>query len=255
MQPAIKTNVIHLKPITMKALQSVLSVFILSALAGGCYFDNVETISGNGNVVKQSREVSGFSGLKVTTGIDAVITQGEKESVMVEADENLQDYIKTEVIDGKLKIYSDKNIRNAKKKKVYIEYKKLVSIDISSAGDVEGTNTLVTDELDIEMSSAGDLTLTLEADRLEISISSAGDARLSGKLNTLKADLSSAGDLKAFELEARTGDVSVSSAGSAGVFITEEASFQCSSAGSINYKGEPRLKNVSTSSAGSVNKK
>jgi hypothetical protein len=174
---------------------------------------------------------------------------------MVEADENLLDYIKTEVVDGKLKIYSDKNIRSAKEKKVYIEYKKLNSIDISSAGDVEGNNTLVTDVLDIEMSSAGDLTLALEADNLEISISSAGDATLSGKVNSIKADLSSAGDLKAYELEAKIGDISVSSAGSAGVFITEEASFKCSSAGSINYKGEPRLKNVSTSSAGSVNKK
>jgi hypothetical protein len=251
----MKTNVIHLKPITMKAFKIILSVVVLSALAGSCYFDNMETISGNGKVVKQNREVSGFSGLKVATGIDAVITQGENESLTVEADENLLDYIKTEVVDGKLKIYSDKNIRSAKSKKVFIEYKKLSSIDISSAGDVEGNNTLVTDELDIEMSSAGDLTLALEANRLEISISSAGDAKLSGKVNTFKADLSSAGDLNAYEMEAKVGDISVSSAGSAGVFITEEASFQCSSAGSINYKGEPRLKNVSTSSAGSVNKK
>jgi len=239
----------------MKAFKLILSVIILSALAGSCYFDNLETVSGNGKVVKQSRNVPGFSGLKVATGIDAIITQGERESLTVEADENLMDYIKTEVVDGKLKIYSDKNIRNAKEKKVYIEYKKLNSIDISSAGDVDGNNTLVTDKLDIEMSSAGDLTLAMEADKLEISISSGGDAKLSGKVNTFKADLSSAGDLNAYELETKVGNISVSSAGSASVFITDEASFQCSSAGSINYKGEPRLKNVSTSSAGSVNKK
>lgn len=239
----------------MKACKLILSVVILSALAGSCYFDNMETISGNGKVVKQTRDVPGFSGLKVATGIDAVITQGEHESLIVEADENLMDYIKTEVVDGKLKIYSDKNIRSAKVKKVILEYKKLNTIDVSSAGDVEGNNTLVTDNLDIEMSSAGGLTLAIEADRLEISISSGGDAKLSGKVNTFKADLSSAGDLNAYELEAKTGDISVSSAGSASVFITDEASFQCSSAGSINYRGEPRLKNVSTSSAGSVNRK
>jgi hypothetical protein len=239
----------------MKTYSLTLTVVFLSAIAGSCYFDNVESISGNGKVVKQNREVSDFSGLKVATGIDAVITQGDKESVTVEADENLQDYIKTEVIDGKLKIYSDKNIRHAKEKKVYIEYKKLQSIDISSAGDVEGNNTLVTDALDVQMSSAGNLNLALEAESLEITISSAGDARLSGKVDAFKADLSSAGDLNAYELEAKTGDIRVSSAGSAQVFITEEASFQCSSAGNIRYKGEPRIKNISTSSAGSVNKK
>ena len=113
----------------------------------------------------------------------------------------------------------------------------------------------MTDELDIEMSSAGNLTLVLEADKVEIDISSAGNARLSGKTNYFKADLSSAGDLNAFELEAKVGEISVSSAGNARVYITEEASFKSSSAGDIDYKGEPRLKNISTSSAGSINKK
>jgi len=75
------------------------------------------------------------------------------------------------------------------------------------------------------------------------------------KTNYLKADLSSAGDLNAFDLEAKKGDVRVSSAGDANVFVTEEAIFDCSSAGSIEFKGEPRIKNISTSSAGSVNKK
>jgi hypothetical protein len=92
-------------------------------------------------------------------------------------------------------------------------------------------------------------------DEIEIDISSAGDARLQGKTNYLKADLSSAGDLNAFDLEAKKGDVRVSSAGDANVFVTEEAIFDCSSAGSIEFKGEPRIKNISTSSAGSVNKK
>ncbi|MBN1416295.1 MAG: DUF2807 domain-containing protein [Bacteroidales bacterium] len=239
----------------MKALQFCFPVAFLILVTGSCYFDNIDTVTGNGKVVKETRDVSRFTELKVATGIDAIITQGDNESVVVEADENLQEWIKTEVVDNRLKVYSDKNIRSAREKKVYITYKKLNSIDITSAGDVDGDNTLVTDELDIEMSSAGDLNLDVEVDKLEIDISSAGDAKLSGKTNYLKADLSSAGDLNAFDLEAKSGDVNVSSAGSARVFITEEASFKCSSAGNITYMGEPRIKNISTSSAGSVNKR
>jgi hypothetical protein len=239
----------------MKTIQYVLGIAVILSITGSCFIDNLESISGNGKVVKQQRDVSGYSGLKVAAGIDVVITQGDHDSVMVEADENLQDYIKTEVVNDVLKIYSDKNIRNAKEKKVYVDYRKLNSIDISSAGDVDGNNTLVTDNLDIEMSSAGDLNLAIEADKVEIDISSAGDAKLSGKTRYFRADLSSAGDLNAFDLEAREGDISVSSAGNARVFITDEASFHCSSGGDIVYKGEPRLESISTSSAGSINKK
>jgi len=239
----------------MRTLQYIMLTTLLICFTGSCYFGNLESVSGNGKVIQQDRNVSGISGIKVATGIDAIITQGDAESLTVKADENLMDYIKTEVVDGILKIYTEKNIRHAKEKKVYLTYKKLNSIDISSAGDVQGNNTLVTDNLDIEMSSAGDLDLAVQADKVEITISSAGDASLSGKTNYFKADLSSAGDLKAFDLETKSADVSVSSAGTANIFVTDEADFRCTSAGNINYKGEPRIKNISTSSAGSVNKK
>ena len=105
------------------------------------------------------------------------------------------------------------------------------------------------------MSSAGDLKLEVEARDISVSISSAGNVSLKGKTDTLKADLSSAGDLNAYDLEAKVGDVTVSSAGSANVFVTDEATFRSSSAGDIDYKGEPRIREIHTSSAGSVNKK
>jgi hypothetical protein len=244
-----------LKSITMKTIHYFIIIVIVFLISGGCYFEHYESVSGNGKLVKQQREIPEFTGFHVASGIDVIITQSDHIAVYVETDENLQDYIKTEVVNDILKIYTTKTIRNAKEKKVYVGYKKLNLIDISSAGDVSSTNTLVTDKLSIDISSAGDLNLVVEADEIEIDLSSAGDATLKGKTNYLRASLSSAGDLNAFDLEAKKGDVSVSSAGDANVFVTEEANFECSSAGSIDFKGEPRIKNISTSSAGSVNKK
>ncbi len=239
----------------MKALSFLVAILLPLVFAGSCYFDNIETIAGNGNVITQERKVSDFSGLKVSNAIDVIITQSDKAAITVKADENLMDWIKTEVVNNELKIYTDKNIRSVKEKKVYVSFRKLNEIDISSASEVSGENTLVTDNLDIEVSSAGGLSLAVEADKVNIDISSAGHARLSGKTNNLKAELNQGSDLNAFELEAKIGDISASSAADARVFITEEASFKCSSAGHIEYQGEPRLKNISTSSAGSVNKK
>jgi hypothetical protein len=239
----------------MRKHLAILTIPLLLLFAGSCYFDYFETVAGNGKVVKEQRSVPDFNELKVATGIDVIITQSDKVEVMVEADENLMDWIKTEVVNNELKIYTEKSIRSAKEKKVYVNFRKLNEIHITSAGDVSSENTLVTDELNIEMSSAGNLTLAVEADKVDIDISSAGSARLSGKTNNFNADLSSAGDLNAYNLEAKVGDISVSSIGNAKVFITEEASFRCSSAGDIDYKGEPILKSIRTSSAGSVNKK
>lgn len=224
-------------------------------LAAGCVVNIQDTITGDGKVVSQTRDVPEFTGVKVGSGIDVFLTQGDNQRVEVEADENLQEWIRTEVKGSVLHIYTDKNIRLAKAKRVNINCKILDRIDISSAGDVTAVNRFKADKLDIDMSSAGDLNLEVEANEISISISSAGNAVLKGKTDTLKADLSSAGDLNAYDLEAKYGEISVSSAGSARVFVTDEASFHSSSAGDIDYKGEPRMKEIHTSSAGSVNKK
>jgi hypothetical protein len=256
MQHVINTNVFTIKPRKPLAMRTLKSINILiCVLLSGCVVNLQDSITGNGNVVKQKRDVGEFTGIRVGSGIDVFLTQGEPVNLEVEADENLQEWIKTEVDGSVLNVYTDKNIRLAKTKKVYITTKILDRIDISSAGDVEGVTPFKTDKLDISLSSAGDLRFEAEATEINISISSAGNADLKGKTNVLKAELSSAGDLNAYELEAKKADVSVSSAGNASVFVSEEASFRSSSAGSINYKGDPSIKEIHTSSAGSVNKK
>jgi hypothetical protein len=236
-------------------IYSLTSLVAIALLLSGCMVNIQDSITGNGNVVKQNRDVSEFHNIKVGSGIDVFLTQGDNFTLEVEADENLQTWIRTEVSGKELHIYTDKSIRFAKTKKVHVTCRTLERIDISSAGDVTGITPFKTDKLDIEMSSAGDLKLEVEANEIEISISSAGNANLKGKTNRLKADLSSAGDLNAYDLIAESGDISVSSAGNARVFVTGEASFQSSSAGDIDYRGDPKIKEIHTSSAGSVNKK
>jgi len=238
----------------MKTFKFILLLFF-SLILTSCVVNIQDSITGNGHVVKQKRNVAEFSGIKVGSGIEVFLTQGETQSLEVEADENLQDWIRTEVEGSVLHIFTEKRIRFAKVKKAYITCKTMDRIDISSAGDVTGLTPFKTKKLEIEMSSAGDLHFEVEAHEVGITISSAGNAYLKGKTDSLRAELSSAGDLNAFDLEAKEGEVNVSSAGKAKVFVTEEASFSSSSAGNIEYKGEPRVRQIQTSSAGSVNKK
>ena len=232
---------------------TILILLILGS--SSCYFDTRETIYGSGNVVTDDREIDDFTGLKVSSGIDVIIRQGKEVSLELEADDNLHDAIITRVVDNTLRIYTEKNIRRARSKKVYLVYTDINSIRISSAGDVKGENTLETEHLDIDLSSAGDLDLEVEAEKITCDISSSGDARLSGKADILRASLSSAGDLYAYDLRTRKADVSCSSAGDARVYATEEFNLRSSSAGSIYYKGSGQVVNSHTSSAGSIVKK
>jgi hypothetical protein len=238
-------------------MKTILSAAVAVALLAGtsCYINTMETIYGNGQVVSEERDIGDFEGLKVSSGIDVLIRQGSEAALMLEADENLHEVIRTEVVDGNLKIYTSMNVRRANKMTVYLVYKELNSIRVSSSGDVRGENTLHTERLRIGLSSAGDLTLDVEAEKVICDISSSGDVRLSGSTDLLEASLSSAGDLYAYDLNARTCDVNVSSAGDARVYASEEFKLRSSSAGSIYYKGEGKLVYSSTSSAGSISRR
>jgi hypothetical protein len=234
-----------------------LKIFMLVALCAG-FVSCVDgqfyhSVSGNGHVVKTDRSISGFDGVKVSTGIDVYLSQGDKESVSVEADENLHEYIKTEVKDGILNVYTDHiSIRHADRERVYVSIKNIRSLKTTSAGDIIGETALRTDDIEISASSSGSIKIELYAKKTDLDISSAGDVTINGEGESLRADLSSAGDLKAFDFKVKEADVSVSSAGDASVYATDKLTARASSAGDINYKGDPKYLDAHSSSAGGI---
>jgi hypothetical protein len=237
--------------------KSAFLLIIVALLVNSCIIDGWGNgISGNGHVEEESRDVSGFSGVHVSAGIDVFISEGSGFDVKVEADENLLEVILTELNGNILVIKTDRvNIRSAKSKKVYVTMPKLKELKISSAGDCKGMTPFNCDDLKVSISSAGDLKLDVEANRIDINISSSGDATLTGRTGVLDANLSSAGDLHAFDLIAETVSVDVSSAGDARVYASEEISMNASSAGNIYYKGEADVVHSRSSSAGDIVKK
>jgi uncharacterized protein YxeA len=210
------------------------------------------SVRGQGEVVKKERTTSSFDGIRVSSGIDVYLKQGDKESITVEADENLHEYILTEVRDGVLHVYTDVNIREAKRERVYVTMREVRSLKTSSAGDIIGETPLKGDKIEIGASSAGDIKVEVYGKDLEVDISSSGDVTLSGEAETLNADLSSAGDLEAYGLKIKEADVNVSSAGDARVFVSGKLVARASSAGDISYQGNPRYVDAHASSAGGI---
>jgi hypothetical protein len=239
----------------MKSLRSIAIAIIILGLTTSSQAQLWRTVEGHGNVVKKERKTDSFTGVKVSSGIDVYLRQGNNETVVVEADENLHEYILTEVHGGVLNVYSEYNIRDAERKRVYVTMKDIKSVRTTSAGDVIGESPVNSERLELSASSAGDIKLEVHAKTINIDISSSGDMTLTGETDLLRADLSSAGDLNAYDLKSREADISVSSAGDADIYVSERITARASSAGDINYKGDPKYVDVHSSSAGGIHKR
>lgn len=237
----------------MKKATSLLFLIVIAATIS-IYGQARPKVNGSGNVVNQEREAAYFNSVKVSTAIDLILTQGNDETITVEADDNLQEYIITEIKNNTLHIYTDANIQKAREMNVYVTMKDIEEISATSAGDVIGKTVIKSDELHLSTSSAGDISLEVNVQKLICRISSAGDMTLSGTTNELEASLSSAGDLKAFDLTARIAQVTASSSGDANVTVTEKLWARASSAGDITFKGDPPEVDGHSSSAGSIHK-
>lgn len=239
----------------MKSLRSLAVALFLIGFTACSNAQFWKSVEGHGPVVSKERKTDSFTGVKVSSGIDVYLTQSNNESVRVEADENLHEYIITDVRGDILNVYSEYNIRHAERLRVYVTMKDIKSLRTTSAGDLVGESPVTSDHLELSASSAGDIKLEVHAKTVSIDISSSGDITLKGDTDKLRADLSSAGDLNAYDLITRDADVSVSSAGDADINVTERMNARASSAGDINYKGDPKYVDAHASSAGGIHRR
>lgn len=210
-------------------------------------------IDGNSNVITEKRNINTeFSRVKVSSGIDLFIEQGDKVSLTVEADENLHDYIFTEVRGDQLKIYVDGNIRRARARKVHLTVKNIEELKATSGSDAVSKGIIKAEELEVETSSGADMRIEVEAKHVTSNSSSGSNLKISGTAETHETSASSGSSLYAYSLKAKEVTASVSSGADISVHASESISARASSGGDIRYKGSPKKVNKKTSSGGGV---
>jgi hypothetical protein len=89
----------------------ITGILLITACSFGTSQDSRQIITGSGNLIAESREVSGFDGVSHTGIGRVIITQGDHELLTIEADDNLIEYITSEVKNGTLELGFDENVR------------------------------------------------------------------------------------------------------------------------------------------------
>lgn len=222
----------------------------------------VQRIDGTGSVVRIRRDVSGFTGVHLATIGTVYVTIGKSEGLEIEAEENLIEYIETEVEDGTLKIDTRRrfNLKAREPIKYFVTVKQLdmialsssgdavlpeienksFSIALSSSGDLE-MKGLATQHLDVDISSSGDAYIEMiGAQSIDASLSSSGDLKFGGgEVEDLRLSVSSSGNFDGIDLKSERARVKLSSSGDAYVWVTDDLVTTLSSSGSVHYSGDP----------------
>src|SRR5690606_19051311 len=241
------------KTTIMTTLARLAIAALVALFASSCMMDFGSGKTGNGEVVEETRNITGdFTYISASEGLDVFVTQGEEITIRVEADENIIDLIGTDISEGRLKVHAIKNIGRAKKN-VYVTLPIIESLESSSGADLVVQNVIKADNLELKATSGSDLRVELEANEVTARTSSGADLKLLGKANTLYAEASSGSDLSARELEVKTCIAEASSGSDIAVKVTESLKADASSGGDISYVGDPSVE-TNNSVSGSVHK-
>jgi hypothetical protein len=227
----------------------VIGIVALVALSSlGCVCGRIAlpigVARGSGTVVSEEREIGELTEVELQSFGSVHIKQGERESLRIEAEDNLLRYIETEVRGGKLVIRHRRGTRlvNTMPIDYYVTVRALNAISVSGAGNVDAPE-LKTERFAVRLSGAGNVQIEgLEAEQLKATISGAGGLAIEGgDIQEQEVIISGAGDYRARDLKSREATVRLSGMGSATVHARDRLDVTISGAGSVQYVGDPEV--------------
>lgn len=220
------------------------------------WWGNGEKIKGNGTISTITRTTPDYNGISCAGDFDYILVSGTEGKITIEGEENLLEYIITEVKNGKLIVKTEKNINLSpsgnKTIKVTIPFKDIENISLAGSGDLMNKDTVTANDLKVSLAGSGDVVLTVETNTVNGSLAGSGDLTLKGNTNNLEVSIAGSGDIHAFDLQSNNTQVSIAGSGDARVVSNESLKARVSGSGDIEYKGNPKTEDSKVAGSGSI---
>ncbi|HLV39046.1 head GIN domain-containing protein [Xanthomarina sp.] len=217
-----------------------------------------QKINGNGNIKTLTRTTGDYDGIECSGSFNYILVSGTEGTITLEGEENLLEYIITEVKGNNLIIKQKNkvNLRPSKGEtiKITIPFKDITNVSLAGSGDLRNKNVISASNFEVSLAGSGNVTLNIEAENVKSSLSGSGDLTLTGSTNNLEVSVSGSGDFDASKLESNHTDVSLTGSGDADVVSKLSLKARVSGSGDIEYKGNPEQKDTKVTGSGSISK-
>ena len=246
--------------ISFLARRAVLAACIAASLALAGHsaaapaFWGGEQVEGSGRIVRQNRQVSGFTGLSLGVPGRLELRIGSSEGVTIEADDNVLPLLETLVEDGTLKIRPARRNLNLQTRaiRVVVTARSIERLSLGGSGSIHA-DPLRARRLDVDVGGSGSVNLKgVEAESLSVSVGGSGDLQAGrGNVGKLSVSIGGSGDVDLGRVQATGASVSVAGSGEATVWPRNALSVTIAGSGDVRYYGDPQVRK-STAGSGEV---
>lgn len=179
----------------MKKLYFLLIALVITSVALG---QKKEKIKGSKIVTVTQKEVEPFENLEIEDNLEIFIIKGDKQSIEIEADDNLHDVLKYEMVGNSLRLSSTKEVTGAKKFSVRVTYTDILKlITVKQEAQLNSLADLQLDEITIKNYDYSKSYLNVKSTHFTLLMNDKSKAELNIKSESATLELSKNAELKA----------------------------------------------------------
>lgn len=239
----------------MKKIASLLILLIIGTQLSAQMYS--KKIKGNGDINTVKRSVSDYNKIGVGGAFEVFLFKGKEGEITVKAEENLLEYIITEVENGELKIYTKKGyqIQTNKKIEITIPFEEIEAASLAGSGTIKSNDIINTENLKLSLAGSGDINLKVTSKSVNTSIAGSGNINLMGETSNLTCSIAGSGNVNAYDLKSDISTIKIAGSGNAKVNAENEIHGSSVGSGNIYYSGNPTIVKVKSTGSGSVKKR
>lgn len=239
----------------MNTLKSILLSLLITASITSCF--NNTTVHPSNNITILNKEISDYEGIDVSSAfVVDVEYSSTDESIEIEANDNLHQYIEVEKVNNllRIKIQNGVSIRGNATLKVHIVTNDVLNyFAASGASTISLTDDISSDDVTISLSGASKFNGTINSNTLDIDLSGASNADLQGSTESLSLDATGASTLSDFDMVVQDkANIRLSGASNANLTINGTIDVSASGASNLRYKGTGSITDIDLSGASQV---
>jgi len=194
-----------------------------------------------GNIISYSLSLAPFSSVQSSVSAKVFIRKGAQQSVAIRIHEGLRNTLVTKVADNKLSIESSCTDPLLQQAEIRIVLPDIEFIGLSGSGIIELPDTLITNQLSLQVTGSGTLTGLVKSNELKSVLSGSGQLKLDGisAINEIRS--SGSGNFFGFGLISLYSNVAISGSGRVETTTFNTLEALLSGSGNLYFKGFPEI--------------
>ena len=248
----MKISILNFKT---KTIASILLLSIISTSIQAQFFN--KKIKGNGELTTITRNVSDYDEISVAGSFDVKLFKGEEGTITIKADENLLEYIVTEVKNSDLKIKTKKGytITSRKTIEITVPFESIDGVSLAGSGDVFTNDVIKSNNLKLSLAGSGNMDLNVSTGEVVSNIAGSGNIQLAGDTDNFSCSIAGSGNLNGFNLNATIANAKIAGSGNIKINAVNEIHAKIAGSGNIVYSENPEIIKSKSVGSGSVKKK